>query len=108
MKKGRKTVAALIYDFDGTLSPGNMQEFAFIKAIGENKEQFWEENAQLAKTNDADQILTYMYLMLKKANNKNISLKKESFQDFGKSVELFKGVKDWFSRINKYGQDKGK
>ena len=69
MAKRKKIVIALIYDFDGTLSPGNMQEFAFIEAIKENKEQFWKENTELAKTNDADQILTYMHLMLKKAQS---------------------------------------
>ena len=36
MTKKRPTVA-LIYDFDGTLSPGNMQEFGFIQAIGKDK-----------------------------------------------------------------------
>ena len=34
-------VVALIYDFDGTLSPGNMQEFSFIKALGMTSEEFW-------------------------------------------------------------------
>ena len=107
MAKRKKIVIALIYDFDGTLSPGNMQEFAFIEAIKENKEQFWKENTELAKTNDADQILTYMHLMLKKAQSKDISLKKESFRSFGKSVEFFKGVEDWFDRINQYAKNKG-
>jgi len=97
----------LIYDFDGTLSPGNMQEFAFIKAIGANKAEFWKENGELAKSQDADQILTYMYLMLKKAREKNISLKRDSFKEFGKSVELFQGVETWFDRINNYGKTKG-
>ena len=102
-----KPIVALIYDFDGTLSPGNMQEFAFIKAIGANKAEFWKENGELAKSQDADQILTYMYLMLKKAREKNISLKRDSFKEFGKSVELFQGVETWFDRINIYGKTKG-
>ena len=37
----RKPIIALIYDFDGTLSPGNMQEFGFIQAIGQTPEEFW-------------------------------------------------------------------
>jgi phosphoserine phosphatase len=102
-----KPIVALIYDFDGTLSPGNMQEFAFIEAIGANKAEFWKENGELAKSQDADQILTYMYLMLKKAREKNISLKRDSFKEFGKSVELFQGVETWFDRINIYGKEKG-
>ena len=39
MKK--RPIVALIYDFDGTLSPGNMQEFGFIQAIGKTPEEFW-------------------------------------------------------------------
>lgn len=31
----RPTVA-LIYDFDGTLAPGNMQEYDFIPAVGKD------------------------------------------------------------------------
>ena len=36
----KRPVVALIYDFDGTLSPGNMQEFGFIQATGKTKEIF--------------------------------------------------------------------
>jgi len=35
------SIAAFIYDFDGTLSPGNMQEYAFIEQLGIEPEQFW-------------------------------------------------------------------
>lgn len=106
MNRKEKTIVALIYDFDGTLSPGNMQEYAFIQAIGKNKEEFWKENRELAESQDADQILTYMFLMLRKAQTNGISLKKESFQKFGESVELFHGVEEWFDRINEYGKKK--
>lgn len=105
-KKTKKTIA-LIYDFDGTLSPGNMQEFGFMKAIGNDKRAFWSENTQLSTQNDASEILCYMHLMIKYANSKNISLKRTSFQSFGKDIELFKGVEEWFSLINEYGKSKG-
>lgn len=97
----------MIYDFDGTLSPGNMQEFGFIQATGKTKEEFWDKNRKLAEGKDANGILTYMYLMLDEAKKNNISLTRESFQNFGKNVELFRGVKQWFSLINEYGDSIG-
>ncbi|MEI6697189.1 MAG: HAD family hydrolase [Bacteroidota bacterium] len=106
MKK-KKPVIALIYDFDGTLSPGNMQEFGFMQAIGKSPKAFWEENTKLAQENDADQILTYMFLMLHKANAENVSLKRESFKGFGEKIALFNGVPDWFKLINAYGKTIG-
>ena len=34
---------ALIYDFDGTLAPGDMQEHSFIPRLGVDKKVFWAE-----------------------------------------------------------------
>lgn len=103
----KKTTVALIYDFDGTLSPGNMQEFGFIQAIGKDAKSFWEQNKKLSEEHDASGILCYMYLMIQKANAESISLSRSSFQKFGKKVELFKGVQDWFKLINDYGKSVG-
>ena len=33
---------AICYDFDGTLSPGNMQEYSFIKKLGMTADEFWK------------------------------------------------------------------
>lgn len=107
MSKKSNIIVALIYDFDGTLSPGNMQEFGFIKAVKKNPKEFWAENSKLSNDNDADQILTYMYLMMQKAISEKISLKREQFQEFGKDVKLFKGVEEWFGLINEYAQNVG-
>lgn len=100
----KKIDVALIYDFDGTLSPGNMQEFGFIQATGKSAREFWDMNNKLSQGQDANNILTYMYLMLREAKVNNISLRKESFMRFGSKVELFKGVKEWFGIINDFGK----
>ena len=60
----RKPIVALIYDFDGTLSPGNMQEFGFIQAVGKTPEEFWEMSNRIATGQDASNILAYMKLMI--------------------------------------------
>ena len=38
-----KPVACLIYDFDKTLSPNNMQEYGFLKGLNIEPERFWAE-----------------------------------------------------------------
>lgn len=104
----KKPTVALIYDFDGTLSPGNMQEFDFLKAIGiKNKNAFWKENNELIKKHEASNILCYMKLMLDKAHAARVSVKKQKFIDFGKSIELYNGVEEWFDLINQLGKDEG-
>jgi phosphoserine phosphatase len=105
MKK-KKPIIALIYDFDGTLSPGNMQEYGFIPATGLTKKEFWQKNTEIKDKQDASEILCYMRLMIDEAKYKNISLKKATFREFGKKVELYDGVKDWFALINEYGKKK--
>ena len=107
MENTNKPVVALIYDFDGTLSPGNMQEFSFIKALGMSAHEFWEKSDKLSKEKDASNILCYMKTMLDEAKYRNISISRKSFTKFGKEVELFEGVKDWFKLINEYGNSKG-
>ena len=102
-----KPIVALIYDFDGTLSPGNMQEFGFIQAIGKKPQEFWQESDDIAAGQDASNILSYMKLMFDEARKAGIKLRREDFKSFGASVELFDGVKGWFKMINAYGKSKG-
>lgn len=100
-------IVALIYDFDGTLSPGNMQEFGFIQAIGKKPQEFWQESDDIAVGQDASNILSYMKLMFEEARKAGIKLRRKDFKRFGTSVELFDGVKEWFKLINDYGKENG-
>lgn len=99
--------AALIYDFDGTLSPGNMQEYGFIPAVGKSNEEFWHESNELSKQNDADPILSYMFKMLQEANDSKLPIKESDFRRTGQNIKLYKGVDTWFGRINRYGASRG-
>lgn len=103
----QKPVVALVYDFDGTLSPRNMQEFGFIQAIGKDIDEFWTKNNELSEKNDASGILCYMYLMIHEAKYNSVLLTRDSFRKFGAMVELFEGVKEWFALINSYGEKCG-
>lgn len=102
-----RPIVALIYDFDGTLSPGNMQEFGFIEAMGKSPETFWSKSNDLSISQDASEILCYMKLMIDEAREKGISLRREQFREFGKKIELFEGVREWFGLINRYGEEHG-
>jgi len=106
MSKKKPTVA-LVYDFDGTLSPGNMQEFGFIQAIGKTPSEFWSASNVIPSGQEVSSILSYMKLMIEEARKNNISLTRDSFVSFGKEIKLFDGVKEWFSLINEYGKSHG-
>ena len=103
----KSPIVALIYDFDGTLSPGNMQEFGVIQAIGKKPQEFWQESDEIALGQDASNILSYMKLMFDEAKKAGIKLRREDFKSFGAAVELFPGVSEWFKLINEYGKSKG-
>ncbi len=103
----QQATVALIYDFDGTLAPGNMQEYDFIPAVGKSNKEFWSEANSLAEEQDADGVLTYMWRMIQEARSKGLSLRREAFRESGRKVQLYHGVSEWFGRINDYGMAHG-
>ncbi|MBQ3383345.1 MAG: haloacid dehalogenase-like hydrolase [Bacteroidales bacterium] len=106
-RKNDKPIVALIYDFDGTLAPGNMQEYSFINAVGRKKDEFWAETHEMAKDQDSDGVLIYMLLMLEEAKKKGIKLTRKKLRTYGKDITFFKGVETWFERIRKIGEKEG-
>ena len=99
-------IVALIYDFDKTLSPRDMEEYSFLPGIRVEADVFWDKCAEFAREHDMDGILTYMYLMKKMANGE-MELTRENLTALGRDVEFFPGVTDWFDRINAIGRDLG-
>jgi hypothetical protein len=101
---------ALIYDFDGTLARGNMQETSFIPAIGMTPRQFWYDTVRpQVIASDGDDILLYMQLMLQKAKEAGFTVTKEVLREHGRGAALFPGLSDrsWFERMNGFGAENG-
>jgi phosphoserine phosphatase len=97
----KKTIA-LVYDFDGTLSPRPMQEYSFLPQLGIDAHAFWKECGEIARRENADPLITYMHLMYKKAKDKGLRIDRKDLVAQGASVELYPGVREWFSEIAKY------
>lgn len=83
-----------------------MQAQGYIQSIDYEVSEFWKESNELAKNNDMDQNLAYMYMMASNARGK-VLFTKDTLYEKGSNVKLFPGVKTWFDRINEYGKNKG-
>ena len=102
----KRPIAALIYDFDKTLSPANMQEYGFLPGLSIAPADFWAECRTFSLAHNMDSILSYMYKMLEKTNPVR-PLTRSMLEELGAGVDFFPGVVDWFSRINEYGRTIG-
>jgi len=105
-KKMTMPVAAIMYDFDKTLCTRDMQEYSFIPGLGISADVFWAEAGKLAGKG-MDPILAYMYLMLKKARDADIPIRRENFVSLGHDIGFFPGIDEWFDRIDQYGRERG-
>jgi len=102
----QKPIVAIMYDFDKTLSPKDMQEYGFISELGMNSEEFWEKSRLNMVNHNMDQILAYMLTILQEAEGR-MPLTRSLFNKLGRDVKLFDGLETWFDRINLYGEKLG-
>lgn len=102
-----KPIIAMMYDFDRTLSTNDMQNYDLLPSLGIEPDVFWEENQSFFEKENMDNLLAYMYLMIKKSKEKVVHLDRDSLVEFGKTIEYFPGVETWFDRMNAYGESYG-
>ena len=93
---------AIIYDFDGTLTPKSMQEYTLLPKLGINSKSFWDTIVKEAKETGGETMMIYMRHLLDHAKNKNIKISKREFSKMGKDIQYYDGVIDWFKSIDKY------
>ena len=102
-KRFKHNVIALVYDFDGALTPQPMQEYTILPEIGiKNGKRFWNEVKREARRQNSEEIVTYMRLMLKKSDMKDFAVRRKDLKKLGRNIQYFQGVESYFERINKY------
>jgi hypothetical protein len=93
---------ALVYDFDGTLSPQPMQEYTVLPKIGIEPAQFWAMVNREARETESDPMLVYMRHIIEALEREKVDVKREDFAAMASAIEYFPGVATWFSRMNAY------
>jgi len=99
---------ALVYDFDGTLSPQPMQEYTVLPKIGARPKAFWKTVNDEARATESDTMLVYMRHIIEKLEAGQLRVKREDFAAMAKAIEYFPGVETWFGRMNRYVGRKGR
>ncbi len=91
---------ALIYDFDGTLSPLSMQEYTILPEIGMTGEEFWGIVDAEKKRVKGDPTLTYMRVLLDICRERGYKMTRDKLVASGKNIRYFEGVEGFFGRVN--------
>ncbi|HMM00425.1 MAG TPA: HAD family hydrolase [Bacilli bacterium] len=102
-----KSIVGILYDFDKTLCTEDMQNYSFIPALGMTPPEFWGATTEFSAKTNVERILSYMYMMVKLAKEKNIKLTREYLNNLGREIKFFNGVTSWFRRINEFGANLG-
>lgn len=100
-------IIAFLYDFDKTLCTTDMEDYAFIPALGYTPAEFWAKANSFGWSNRMDGLLAYMYTMIQECAAQNIKLDRAFLNHCGESIQLFPGVREWFARINAFGESLG-
>ena len=93
---------ALVYDFDGTLSPQPMQEYTVLPKIGIEPAEFWAMVNREARETESDPMLVYMRHIIEALERMRVDVKREDFAAMARAIEYFPGVPTWFARMNAY------
>ena len=70
---------AIIYDFDGTLTPKTMQEYTLLPKLGIEPKNFWNLITKETTNSGAETMMIYMRHLLDQAKSKGLKISKHEF-----------------------------
>lgn len=99
---------AILYDFDYTLAHGYMQQFGLMQDLGfNNVYEFFEKCEEVSLEQDMDLCLSSLCGVVQLAKNHNKKVTKDYLRQFGRNIEYYAGVTEWFDKINAIGREYG-
>ena len=96
-----QNIIAIVYDFDGTLSPNNMQEDTIFPAYEIDKDKFWRKTDELV-AHGYERTLAYLKLLLHDESFKKKPLRKDDLQKLAGKIKFYPGVSDYLDRIHRF------
>ena len=93
---------ALVYDFDGTLTPQPMQEYTVLPHIGIRPAEFWARVNRDALLTQSDTMLVYMRHIIEELDKGHIRVTRRDLSKMASRIKYFPGVETWFTRMTRY------
>ena len=104
-KKATQNIIAVVYDFDGTLSPGNMQEQSIFKAYGIDKKKFWAKSQKLVVQRGYEKTLAYLKLLIDEPIFRRRPLTKAKLKALAAHIPYYPGVNEgYFDQLDAFLQ----
>lgn len=98
----RHSIIGLVYDFDGTLSPNNMQEDTIFPAYGIDKDEMWQKADRLVREDGYERTLAYLKLLIHDEAFVRRPLKREDLKNLASEIKYYAGVLDFFKLMDEF------
>ena len=98
-------VIALVYDFDGTLTPQPMQEYTVLPKLGIKRgKDFWKAVGKEARETGGEEIITYMRLMIEMSEHQHYPVTPAALKALARNIRYYPGVTSFFPHISSYAE----
>lgn len=102
----RQNIIAIVYDFDGTLSPDNMQERTIFEDYGLDKDDFWRRSQALTRDHGYERTLAYLKMLISDRAFADRPLDPARLAMLaGDKIRYFNGVEKYFDRLDAFIRD---
>ncbi|MFA6600907.1 MAG: haloacid dehalogenase-like hydrolase [Candidatus Omnitrophota bacterium] len=100
-KAVRQNIIGIVYDFDGTLSPHNMQEDTIFREWGIGRSMLWKKSDRLVRQG-YERTLAYLKLLIHDPVFQKRPLDRGKLRRLAGRLSYFPGVPGYFDRINRF------